>query len=210
MRGVARLMAASIAMVATTMTLAAQKLSPDAVAARMSGTWTLNRAFTDASRGRSGGGTARPQGARFQQRGAQPTYPQGIRANPTNTEPTSAALADMTPEERAERGALREMQQVPPALTITASAELVTIEDERGAQTCEADGRSDKLRTFGVYMDVKCKWDKNRLRQEFSTPRATRIVRTYSLDAQGHLVVATKIESIATTFPETVVFYNRS
>lgn len=210
MRTIIGFVAAGVMIASASMPVVGQKISAADVATRMTGTWTVNWELTPAATGpgrsgarsRSGGVTS---GALFQR---APTYPQGVRANPTNTEPTPAGAADMTPMELAEWRGMRQMQQIAPTITITATAEHVSIDDERGQQTCASDGKTDKVRTFGVYMDVKCKWDKDRLRQEFSTTRS-KLTRTWSFDEADHLVLKAKVEGIGQSSPETTTVYNR-
>ena len=211
MRTMIRLLAAGVLMMTATMPVLGQKISPADVAQRITGTWTIDWALTPSvggpGRGGRRGGGVMPV-VLMQQRGTNP-YPQGVRANPTNTEPTSSKASDLTPAELAERSAVWQLEQVQPAVTITASPEEVTIGDERGDATCAVNGRSDKIRTFGTYMDVKCKWDKDQLRQEFSTAR-TKLIRVWTVDATGHLVLKAKREGIDQNSPETTLVYDRS
>jgi hypothetical protein len=212
MRTVIGFVAAGVIAASASMSGLGQKIPAADVATRMSGTWTINRELTPtfAAPGRSsvprprGGGVT--QGALFQR---APTYPQGVRANPTNTEPTPSGVADMTPAELAEWRGMRQIQQVAPTIAIAATADHVSIGDDRGEQSCRSDGKTDRVRMFGVYMDVKCKWDKDRLRQEFSTTRS-KLARTWSLDEAGHLVLKAMVEGIAQNSPETTTVYNRS
>jgi hypothetical protein len=190
-----------------------QKASAADVASRMTGSWTINWRLSSAPPGsRQGGrldGTA-AQDPRFQ-RGATPppSVPPGVRANPTNTEPTPDKGSDLTPAERAERSAMRRIQEVPPVITVTATADRVTIEDERGEQSCACNGKTEKVRLFSVYMDVQCKWDKDRLRQEYATTRS-KLIRIWSLDAAGHLVLKARVEGISESTPEVTTIYDRS
>lgn len=210
MRTVVGIITAGVMVASTPASAIGQKASAADVAVRMSGTWTINWELTKTFTGSGRASGKRPRGSlqrtRFQR---APTYPQGIRPNPTNTEPTPSGVADMTPAELAEMRAMRQMQQVPPTITIAATAERVSIEDDRGEQTCASDGRTDKVRTFGIYVDVKCKWDKDRFRQEFSTARS-KLIRSWSVDEEGHLVLKARVESIAQNVPETTTVYNRS
>jgi hypothetical protein len=202
-----RLLAAGTLVVTGTIPVLGQKPSPADVARRLSGTWTLNWDLTRSlspGRGRRGGAMA----VSFQQRGNNP-YPQGVRANPTNTEPTSSKPTDLTPAELAERTALRQLEQLMPTVSITATADQVTVAEERAEGGCAIDGKSEKVRTFGIYMDLKCKWDKEQLRQEFSTAR-NKLTRVWSLDGAGHLVLKVKREGVSQTSGETTTVYDRS
>lgn len=200
-------------MIAASTLVAGQKTSTGDVAKAMSGTWTVNLALTRAPAGgrRSVHGRSDPvpDGARFQRGTTTPTMPQGVRANPTNTEPTPDEGADLTPPERADRMAMRRLQEMAPVVTLTAAADRVTVEDERGEQSCASNGKGEKVATFGVYMQVTCKWDKDRLRQEYSTTR-NRFVRTWSLDGAGHLVLKANMEGLNQNTPETTTIYDRS
>lgn len=210
MRSIMGLIAAGVMVTSAAASVMGQKNSAADVAARMSGTWTINWELTPTGRSAGRAAATRPrgggtEGVRFQR---APTYPQGVRANPTNTEPTPAGAADMTPAELAESRGMRQIQQVASTITIEATPARVSIADERGDQTCASDGKADKVRMFGVYWDVKCRWDKDRFRQEFSTAR-NKLVRTWSFDETGHLVLKAKVEGIAQNAPETTTVYNR-
>jgi hypothetical protein len=201
-----RLLTAALVLAAT-MPVLGQKPSAADLAQRLSGTWTVNLALTRSlspMRGRSGGVLP----VSFQQRGSNP-YPQGVRANPTNTEPTSSKPADMTPAELAERNAFAQLEQVMRTVTITATAEQATIAEERAEAVCIIDGRSEKVRTFGLDMDVKCKWDKDQLRQEFSTAR-NKLTRLWSVDGGGHLLLKVRREGVTQNSPERTTVYDRS
>ena len=203
-----RLLAAGALVFTGTIPALGQKPSPADLAARLSGTWTLNRSLTHSlspGRGRRGGGV---NAVSFQQRGNNP-YPQGVRANPTNTEPTSAKPADMTPAELAERTALAQLEQLMPTVTITATADQVTIAEERAEAGCTTDGKSERVRTFGIYMDLKCKWDKDQLRQTFSTAR-NKLTRVWSVDGSDHLVLKVKREGVSQNSVEATTVYDRS
>lgn len=210
MRTVITFAAAGAMMIAASMPAAGQKKSVADVARRMSGTWRLNRELSPAfgASGRAGRGRTRggaPHGSLFQRGG----LPQGVRANPTNTEPTPSGASDLTPAELAERSAIRQMQQIPPTMVIAAAADHVSIEDERGEQSCATDGRAGKVRAFRVYMDVKCKWDKDRLRQEYAITRS-KLIRVWRVGDDDRLVLTAKIEGINQNTPEAVAIFDRS
>ena len=211
MRTLVRLVAAGAMITTATVPVLGQKMSPGDLAQRISGTWLLD---WDLTRSLAGGRGGRGRGgvvpvALLQQRGAPNPYPQGVRANPTNTEPTSSKPSDLTPAELTERKALWQLEQVQPTINIAASADQVTIADERGDSSCDLNGKTGKVRLFGMNMDVKCKWDKDQLRQEFSTAR-TKVIRVWSLDASGHLLLTLKREGIDQDSPETTTVYDRS
>jgi hypothetical protein len=196
------------ALVVAAVPVIGQKPSAADLAQRMSGTWVVNRDLTRSlspARGRRGGSPTAPA---FQQRSNNP-YPPGVRANPTNTEPTPSKPADLTPAELAERNAMAQLEQMLPTVTITATADQVTIAEERSEATCAVDGKADKIRVFGMYMDLKCKWDKEQLRQEFSTPRS-KLTRDWSVDARGHLVLKARREGPNLNSQEMTTIYDRS
>jgi hypothetical protein len=216
MRSPIGIVAAGVMITAASTLASGQKTSAADVATRMSGTWTINWTLTPALGGGrmiapSGRGGSTPA-ARLQRGSASPptpTLPPGFRSNPTNTEPTPGGGSDLTPAERAERIAMRRIQEIVPALVMTATADTVTIEDEHGEQSCASNGKTDKVRTFSVYVDVTCKWDKDRLRQEYSTTRS-KFIRTWSLDTAGHLVLKAKVEGLNQNTPEMTAVYDRS
>lgn len=197
-------------MIAIAIPVFGQKTSSADVAKRMSGTWTINRDLSSTFGGADGSGRGRSRGgggahdALFQQR-----LPAGFRANPTNTEPTPEGAGDLTPAALAERTAMRQVEEIALTLTITATADRVSIEDERAEETCAIDGKTDKVRTFGVYMDVRCKWEKDRLRQEFSTTRG-KLTRVWSVDDNGRLVLKATLEGLDRTTPDATAVYDRS
>ena len=204
MRTMIRLLAAGALISTATIPVIGQKMSPADLAQRLSGTWLLDWNLTRSLAGRGG---VRPA-ALLQQRVTNP-YPQGVRANPTNTEPTPSKADDLTPAERAERNAVWQLEQVQPTISITATADQITITDERGDADCAVNGKTDKVRTFGLYMDVKCKWDKDQLRQEFSLTRS-KLIRVWSIDGSGHLLLKLKREGIDQESPEVTTVYDRS
>jgi hypothetical protein len=181
--------------------------SPADIARKISGTWAFNQqmspAFAVPGRGRGG--------ALFQAGSAQPTqprYPAGVKANPTNTEPTSDGASDLTPTERAERHALRQLGQVPPVITLAVTPGHLAISDDRGESECDINGRTAKARLFGAYVDVKCRWDKTQLRQEISTTQS-KLIRTWGIDDREMLVLKLKVEGINQNTPEAAAFFDR-
>ncbi len=208
MRTVILLAVAAAAVAAPAVPPSAQRKSPADLAQRLSGTWTPNLDLTPAIGGGRGRGLPTPRRPLFQ-RGGGTSFPPGVRANPTNTEPTSSKADDLTPAERAERTAIRQLEQIEQTLTISATADRLTIADPRGERSCDVTGKSDKVRTFGFYMDVTCKWDKARLRQEFSATRS-KVIDVWSVDGNGRLVLTAKIEGVDQNSPEATLVYDRS
>jgi hypothetical protein len=180
------------ALAAVNIPAAAQKAGPADVAARLTGTWTINRALSPALRapGRSGagrGGSAYALGAATAQRG-------GRGGGASDATPSSAA--DLTPAELAERQAIQQVEQIAPSMTIKASAESASIVDPRGELTCAVNDKNAKVETFGAPLALKCRWDKQQLRQEFSSTRS-KLVRTWEVNDTDHLVLKIRIEGVS-------------
>lgn len=193
-----------VMLLAVTIPAAGQKVAVADVARQMSGTWTINRALSPTlapgrSGGRSGGPAYAIAGVPFQR---------GGRGGGGGGEATPSSSADLTPEELAERNAMRQIQQIAAKVTIAASPESFSIRDERGEQTCAATGKSEKSRMFDVSVGVKCRWDKDKLRQEFATTRS-KLIRTWGVDDAGHLVLTGKLEGIGQNTPEATAVFDR-
>lgn len=207
MQGIIRLGVGGAMLVAATIPTAGQKTSVADVAKQMSGTWTINRALSPAfapgrsSGGRSGGGAA------YAVTGI--TFQRGGRGGGGGGDALPSSSADLTPEELAERTAMRQIQQIAAKVTIAATAERFSLTDERGEQTCAATGKSEKTRMFDVAVGVKCRWDKDRLRQEYSTTRS-KLIRTWGLDETGRLVLKGKLEGIGQNTPEATAVFDRA
>src|SRR5438094_5402210 len=118
----------------------AQKLAPQDLAGRLSGTWVVNRELSTGFRtpGRRGGPstTLRP-GALFAV-AAAPQRPRG--GGGRDSGPTDPS--DLTPEQRAAQAAMRQLQQIAERIVIKASAEAVTFSDTRGERTFAIDDKT--------------------------------------------------------------------
>jgi hypothetical protein len=170
----------------------AQKLTPQDLAGKLSGTWVLNRDLSTGFRapGRRGGA--------LMQRG------RGGGGGGRDTTPSDPG--DLTPEQRAERAAMQQLQQIAERITIKASPESVTFTDTRGERTFAINDKTSKIDAGGSLVNVKSKWDKDVLRQEFSNTQA-KLVETWGLDDAGRLVLTAKLESMTLmTPPERAVF----
>jgi hypothetical protein len=175
---------------------AAQKLAPQDLAAKLTGSWVLNRDLSPGFRaqapGRRGGGGPAPRllfasPAVGQRRGG------GGGSGGGGGAPTDAS--DLTPEQRAQQASMRQLEEIDERLTIRASAESVTFVDARGERTFAINDKTSQIDVGNSPVKVKSKWDKNVLRQEFSNPQA-KLVRTWGLDDADHLLLTAKIESL--------------
>jgi hypothetical protein len=103
---------------------------------------------------------------------------------------------------------MRELQQLADTVTIKAAVDSISVSDPRGERTYTIDGKASKLTVGAANIEVKTKWDKAALRQEFSSP-STRLVRSWEIDDQNHLVIKSKIESLTMNSKEVKAVYDR-
>jgi hypothetical protein len=178
----------------------AQKVTPAEVAARLSGTWKLNRELSPLAAPARGRGRGAPA---FAVAGGQRGGGRGGGAPDT-----PASSADLTPEVLAAQGAMRSLQQLAELLTIKAAADAVTFTDLRGEQTFAIDGKSARLTVNGAAVAVKSRWDKQTLRQELSTPQM-KLVRAWEVDDDGRLVLKVRVESMTLNSPDARAVYDR-
>jgi hypothetical protein len=203
MRTLVTRVAAATALAVVSFPAAAQKAGPADVATRLTGTWTINRALSPAIKGpgRAGagrGGSAYALGAATAQRGG--------RGGGGASDPTPSSAGDLTPAELAERQAIQQVEQIAPSITIKASAESASIVDQRGELTCAVNDKNAKVETFGAPLALKCRWDKQQLRQEFSATRS-KLVRTWEVNESDHLVLKIRIEGVSA---EATAVFDRS
>jgi hypothetical protein len=197
----------ALATVAATGRLDGQKLSLAEVAAQLSGTWSINRTLSPAFAAPAKGGGGRSRGAAYAIGGFTPQ--RGGRGSAGSTDPTPSTSADLTPAELAERTAMRQIEQIAPTITIKASPDIVSFLDQRGELSCATDDKPASRELFGARVSVRCRWDKQQLRQEFSVTRS-KLVRAWGVDGSGHLVLRARIEGISQTTPEAVAVFDRS
>jgi hypothetical protein len=161
---------------------------PADIAAKLSGSWVLNRdlssGFGGRGRGRAGGAPARPLFAV-----AAPLQ----RGGGAGSTPRDAT--DKTPEQRAEEAAMQQLERISDRITIKASADSVTLVDARGERTFAINDKTSTIDVGGTSVKVKSKWDKKVLRQEFTNSQA-KLVQTWGLDDAGHMVLTMKVESM--------------
>jgi hypothetical protein len=185
--------------------LSAQKLSPADLAAKLSGTWTINHelspgfAAPGGPRGRRGGG-----GASFAFAGMAGQRPRGV---PGGGDSGNSA-ADLTPEERAGLDAMRQLQQIAPTIGIKATAESVTFTDPRGEQSFAINDKNATIDVGGAKISAKNKWDKATLRQEFSNSKS-KLIRTWEVDENIRLVLKAKLESMTMMSSEVKAVFDR-
>jgi hypothetical protein len=181
---------------------AQQKLAPQDLASKLSGTWTLNR---DLSTG-FGRPTGRRGGAELQRPRFATAGLVGQRGGGGGGAPSDAS--DLTPEQRAEQTAMRELQQIAPQIEIKATAESITFVDARGERTYAVNDKSVKIEVAGAQVSVKSKWDKNTLKQEFSNTQA-KLIETWGVDEAGRLVLTAKLESMTLRTPEQKAVFDK-
>lgn len=202
MKSAVRLAVTAGLAVTVTMPIAGQKISVADIAKQMSGTWTINRALSPAFGPGRGAGRVGPAyaiaGLAFQ----------GRRGG-GGGEPTASSAADLTPAELAERTAMARLRQLAPKITIAATTESFAISDERGEQTCAVNDKNQKLHVGDTAVNAKCRWDKDKLRQEFSAT-TSKLVRTWGLDADGRLVMKGKLEGMNQNTLEAAAVFDRS
>jgi len=200
LRGAAALAAVVTAMMFAVTGAGAQRLSLADVAAKLSGTWVLNRELSTGFRapGRRGGRTMFASAAAVPQGG-------GGRGGAGGG---ASDASDLTPEQRAQQAAMRQLQQIAEEMTIEASADSVTFTDARGERTYAINDKAGKVDIGGALVGVKTKWDKSVLKQEFSNPQA-KLVQTWGVAETGHLVLSAKLESMTLMTPEQKAVFDR-
>ncbi len=181
----------------------AEARQPADVAARLSGTWVFNRelsvGFGPAGPGRGRGGDA----------AVRPSFALASAAQGRGGGGGGGGdQTDLTPEQRAEQGAMRQLQQIETRITIKASVAEVTFIDSRGEQTFAINDKTATIFVASSPLKVKVKWDKQALRQEFSNSQA-KLIQTWSLESTDHLAMIAKVESMTLVTPERKAVFNR-
>lgn len=182
----------------------AQKITSADVAASLTGTWKVNRDLSDPLSDPVRGG--RRGGALFAtalvgQRGGRGNGGGGGAEDPTTN-------ADLTPEELAAQAAIRELQRVAEIITITAAADSVSFSEARGEQTYPVNGKKVSVDIAGAKVNVKSSWDKNALKQQFSTAKAT-FTETWQVDQTNRLVLKAKLESLSMVSKEVKTVFDK-
>jgi hypothetical protein len=178
----------------------AQKVTPTDVAAGLSGTWKVNRDLSDPLSDPVRGG--RRGGALFAR--AAPVAQRGGRGGGD----APATSADLTPEELAAQAAIRELQRVAEVITIKATADSVSFSDARGERLYPVTGKKVVVDIAAAKVNVKSSWDKNALKQEFSTPKAT-FKEIWQVDQNNRLVLTAKLESLSMVSKEVKTVFDK-
>jgi len=170
-----------------------QAPAPGELAARMTGRWKLNRELSPdlakpgPGRGRRGGG---PSFA------IAPAVPQRGGRGDSGAGELRGEMPAVTEAEAAAQAALAVIQDVPPELTIEATATVMTLTEPRGPSLFKIDGKDAKVEVPGSVIKVKSKWDRATLRQEFSSAMR-KVTRSWSVDANNRLVLNQLVEGIS-------------
>ncbi len=184
--------------------LAAQKPSPADLAAKLSGTWTINRELSPGFSTPGGPGGRRGGHALL----AMASIPGQRRGSVPGGGDGANGPGDLTPEEMAAQIAIRQLQQVAAQITIKATPESVTFTDQRGEQTFAINDKNAIVDVAGAKITAKNKWDKATLRQEFSNPKS-KLIRTWEIDENNRLVLKAKLESLTLMSTEAKAVFDR-
>ena len=184
---------------------AGQKITPADVAAKMSGSWKLNRDLSPNlnSPGRRGRGmVAAVQPQLALQRGG------GGRGGGGGAAAGGGENSPVPETEVAAQAALAVIQQVPLELTIAATATDIVFKDPRGEWPFKLDDKTSEMEVPGGRIKVKSKWDRLNIRQDFSSTQR-KVVRIWSLDGNDHLVLAVRVESLTFNSTESRAVFDR-
>jgi len=178
------------------------------LAAKMSGSWRVNKelspGLSNSGRGREGRrGTGQSFGVMriAAQRGGRGGGGEGGVES-------GADMSNLTPDEAAAQAALSLIQQVPLELTIEATPAEIKVIEPRGQSLFRIDGKSTPIEVPGGTIKVKSKWDRARLRQEFSSTRRM-LLKSWSIDSNGRLVLTEHVESVAFKSKETQAVFDK-
>jgi hypothetical protein len=182
---------------------------PDAaaLAAKLSGRWTLNRELSPdlVDPGRRPGGR---RGAFVSYGVVHAVLQRGGRGRGGGGGDGGPELSPPSEAETAAQSALSLLQQVPVELTIDASPSQITFVEPRGRSVFQIDGRSATVDVPGGTIKVKSRWDSASLRQEFSSVQRM-LRRSWTIDAANHLVLTQRLESLAFVSKESRAIYDR-
>jgi hypothetical protein len=90
-------------------------------------------------------------------------------------------------------------------MKIEATAETITVREPRGEWRFTIDGKNTAMAVPAGMIHSKSRWDHSALRQEFSSAQR-RLVKTWSVDANDHLVLTERYESVTLNSESKAVF----
>jgi hypothetical protein len=167
----------------------AQKSTPVEIAQKLTGSWKVNRELSPSlGRGRGGQEAAALAGPRLVLASFQRGGRGGAAADASSPQ-------DLTPDQIAARNAVRQLQQVPDTLKIVATAEQITFTDARGVSSFPINNKAVKIDVADAKVEVKTKWDKATVRQEFNAYQQ-KMTKMWSVDESGRLVLNVLVESM--------------
>ena len=178
------------------------------VAAKMTGSWRLNRELSPGFR------DAGPDGGRRGRRGGAPAFQmvaaqRGGRGGGTGSAEGGGERPSVTSVEAAAQAALTTIQQLPVEFTIEATERAITIVEPRGSSHFQIDNKSTDVEVPGnATIKIKSRWDRTTLRQEFSSVQQV-LKRSWSIDENGRLVARQRIESVSFSSKETEAVFDK-
>jgi hypothetical protein len=110
--------------------------------------------------------------------------------------------------ELAAQAALDVLHQVPLELAIAATAAEVRITEPRGEWLFKADGKTSDMQVPGGTIRAKSRWDRQTLRQEFSSAQK-KLVKVWAVDANDRLTVTERIESLTVNTKASTAVFDR-
>lgn len=185
----------------------AQNAAPGTLPARMTGGWTLNKELSPSLAPSPGGtrGGRRGGGALFAVAGA------GVQRGGRGGGGGGGASADASPlmaEEVAAQAALDVLHQVPLEIAIAATEGEIRFTEPRGEWLFKTDGKTSRMQVPGGTITVKSKWERQTLRQEFSSSQR-KLVKIWTVDASDRLSVTERIESLTFNTKDSTAIFDR-
>lgn len=210
MRRVARTSLIVVLMMPASAGVLAQEATPSDVAAKISGTWKLNLELSPGvtASGRSGGRGRSGVGRGSFAVGLSGLQRGGGRGGGGGSEGGGGeASAPVPAEELAALRLLQGFEEIPADVSIIATADTVTVKETSGQGTFSVNGKTTEISADGATIKAKTKWDRASLKQEFWSVRR-KVIRTWSLDASGHLILTMKVETM-TKIPDVRAVFDR-
>ena len=187
---------------------AEQAGSPADVAARMTGSWKLNKELSPSLSAPAGRGPDGRRGGGALYAMAAPQRGGGRGGGGAGAGGGGSEPAPLMPEEIAAQAALTILHQVPVEVKIEATATDITFVEPRGQMSFKVDNKTAPMEIPGGTLRVKSRWDRGVLRQEFSSTQR-KLLKTWTLDANNRLVLTEKIESLAFNTTESKAVFDR-